>query len=279
MSAVGGFDQGDRRGFFRRIGAQALAGVALLARKPRGEVRWADTRTLAIRAGVAFAAFLLIVVLFDVAAVKGARRLPEWLIGLFDDITDFGKSGWFLWPLAGVMLAVAAAPAYLPPMARRVLAAIAVRAGFLFLAIGLPSLFGTIVKRLIGRARPFVGDAADPYFYHPFSWNVEYASLPSGHATTAFAAAVAVGMLWPRLRAVMWVYAIVIGISRVVLTAHHPSDVLASVFVGIVGALLVRNYFAARRLAFGISAEGSAVVFAGPSWWRTKSIARALLAD
>ena len=75
----------------------------------------------------------------------------------------------------------------------------------------------------------------------PFSWKVEYASLPSGHATTAFAAAVAVGALWPRTRPVMWAYALVIAVSRVVLTAHHPSDVLAGALVGALGALLVQG--------------------------------------
>jgi undecaprenyl-diphosphatase len=115
--------------------------------------------------------------------------------------------------------------------------------------------------------------------YHPFVWKVEYASLPSGHGTTAFAAAVAIGALWPRLRLVMWIYAIVIAISRVVVIAHHPSDVLASAFVGIVGALLVRRYFAARRLVFGVSTDGRVAAFPGPSWKRTKSVARALLAD
>ena len=68
-------------------------------------------------------------------------------------------------------------------MSQRVLAAIAVRLGFLFLAIGLPGLVVTIVKRLIGRARPLVEGSADPFIYRPLGWSVEYASLPSGHAT------------------------------------------------------------------------------------------------
>jgi undecaprenyl-diphosphatase len=279
MSGIDGLEANGRSGFLRRTGVQALSGVALLARRPRGTARSTDRRTLAIRAGAALAGFFVVVVLFDAGAIKGARQLPGWLVGLFDFITDFGKSGWFLWPLAAVMVVVAAAPAWLPRMTRLVLAAIAVRAGFLFLAIGVPSLFGTIIKRLIGRARPFVGGAADPYLYHPFAWKVEYASLPSGHATTAFAAAVAVGMLWPRLRVVIWIYAIVIGISRVALTAHHPSDVLAGAIVGGIGAVLVSKYFAARRLALGLSADGRVTAFPGPSWRRTKSVARALLAD
>jgi undecaprenyl-diphosphatase len=38
--------------------------------------------------------------------------------------------------------------------------------------------------------------------------------------------------------------------SRVVVMAHHPSDVVAGVVVGAVGAALTRRFFAARRLLF-----------------------------
>ena len=74
--------------------------------------------------------------------------------------------------------------------------------------------------------------------------------MPSGHATTAFAALVAIGAIFPQARALMWIYAVLIALSRVVITAHHPSDVIAGAIVGAVGALLVRNWFAARRLGF-----------------------------
>ena len=105
---------------------------------------------------------------------------------LFEQITNFGLSGWFLFPFGFVLLCLAAltSPA-LPRMTQGVLAVLAVRFGFLFLAVALPGLFVTIVKRLIGRARPYVGSHDDPFAYMPFTWRPEYASLPSGHATTA----------------------------------------------------------------------------------------------
>src|SRR5262249_56170104 len=105
--------------------------------------------------------------------------------------------------------------------------AIGVRLGFLFLAIGLPGLVFTIGKRLVGRARPFVEGSADPLIYRPLGWSVEYASLPSGHAVDSFAAAMAIGVLWPRMRPLMWTYAVVIAVSRVVLTAPFPTDLTA----------------------------------------------------
>ena len=61
----------------------------------------------------------------------------------------------------------------------------------------------------------------------------------------------------------MWTYAIIIGVSRVVLTAHFPSDVLAGAVVGVVGVLLVRDWFATRGLAFVLGTDGHCSTTAG----------------
>ena len=103
--------------------------------------------------------------------------------------------------------------------------------------------------------------------------------MPSGHATTAFAAAVAVALLWPRLRVPMLIYAFLIAASRVVLDAHYVSDVLAGAAVGVAGALLVRDWFAARRLGFTIGADGRISGLPGPSLMRLKRVARSLVAQ
>ena len=145
------------------------------------------------------------------------------------------------------------------------------RFGFLFVAIAAPGLFTTIVKRLIGRARPYVGGYDNPFLYKPFIWQPAYASMPSGHATTAAAAAVAIGAVWPRARPLMWLYALMIMFSRVVVVAHHPSDVLAGALVGAVGVLLLRRLFAARRLAFS---PRDLRPYPWPSWRRLKAAFR-----
>ncbi len=134
------------------------------------------------------------------------------------------------------------------------------------------------MKRLIGRARPLVEGGADPFIYRPLGWEVEYASFPSGHAIDAFAVAMALGALWPRARPFLWTYAVVIAMSRVVLTAHFPSDVIAGGVIGVIGALLVRDWFAARGLAFFIGSDGVVRPLPGPSFARIKRVARRLVA-
>jgi membrane-associated phospholipid phosphatase len=59
-------------------------------------------------------------------------------------------------------------------------------------------------------------------------------------------------------------------------TAHHPSDVLAGALIGMIGASMVRNYFASRRIVFGVQPDGRVIGFAGPSWTRIKAASRAV---
>jgi undecaprenyl-diphosphatase len=266
---------------WRRCANNVVAAITLLVRPPRIQPTkpWLlPTRHLVIAALGLLAIFLAVMVLLDASTSSAAGKLPRPLIDFFDYITDFGKSGWFLWPLGLLFLALAALPPVLTPIGQRVLAAIMVRVGFLFLAIAVPSLFVTIVKRLIGRARPMVGGSLDPYLFSPFIWRTDYASLPSGHSTTAFAVLVAFGTLWPRARTVLLIYAFLIAVSRVVVTAHYPTDVAAGALVGIAGALLVRRYFALRRLGFSIGPDGMPHQYPGPSVRRIKAVARDLLA-
>jgi undecaprenyl-diphosphatase len=181
-------------------------------------------------------------------------------------ITNLGQSGWILFPAAAAVIGLVAAAASprLTGAGQYVLAALATRFGFVFLAIAVPGLAVAIVKRLIGRARPYVLHAS-PFDYAPFVWRKEFASMPSGHVTTACAAAIAIGALFPRLRPLLWTFAGLVAMSRVALDDHYPSDVFVGFLAGTAGAILVRNWFARRRIVFVIGPDGSARVARGPS--------------
>jgi membrane-associated phospholipid phosphatase len=266
-------------GAIRRFFAALAAWVSLVGRPPRrppGSAPTLGAGAVVVGVLVAAAAVGGAMVALDGLAFAQTKRAPIWVIDLFNQITDFGKSGWFLWPIGLVIVAFALVAARTPGrVPNLVITSLAVRLEFLFAAIAVPGLAVTIVKRLIGRVRP---SSLGPFAYVPFSWRPDYAGMPSGHATTAFAAAVALGAVWPRARPLLWLYAIVIALSRVIISAHYPSDVIAGACVGGFAALLIRNYFAARRLGFAVARDGTVHVRPGPSWRRIKSLAARMVA-
>jgi membrane-associated phospholipid phosphatase len=260
----------------RGIVANLVAWLSLIGRPRRFRASrlFPPARRLALGALVGVALVAVAMVFLDARSFAFARAMPPWLVEVFNEITDYGKSGWFLVPISGLIVAIA----IFAPVAHRVgnlvLTSIVVRLTYLFFAIAVPGLAVTIVKGFIGRARP---SDSGPFAYDPWTWQHQYASLPSGHSTTAFAAACAIAALWPRTRIPLLIFAVIIATSRVVITAHFVSDVVAAAFVGTFGAVLVRNWYAARGLAFSPGVDGAVHVRPGPSWRRVKAVARRLI--
>ena len=92
---------------------------------------------------------------------------------------------------------------------------------------------GLLAKALVGRARPIVDD--------PISHSPGY-SFPSGHAfNVAVVTTVVVFLLWPLLSrvghrvaiALAVAFALVVGLDRLFLGVHFPSDVLAGYVLGV----------------------------------------------
>ncbi len=171
-------------------------------------------------------------------------------------LTDFGKDAYLLWLLAGLLLAIMVALPLSRAGKRHQLLRLGIAIEYLLLAVAIPVAIAEVVKWTVGRGRPFVGGKADAFNFAPFTGTEAYFSLPSAHAVTAFALAFGVAALWPRLRIAMAVYAVAIALTRLVLLAHHPSDVVAGAVLGLVGAIGVRYWFAARRLGFAIDSNG-----------------------
>jgi membrane-associated phospholipid phosphatase len=172
-------------------------------------------------------------------------------------LTDFGKAANVLWSVAGLLLVVVLVAPRLQGASRLRLLRFGTELQFIFLAVLVPILAGELIKWVVGRGRPFVGGEANAFNFSHFAGTQAYASFPSAHAITAAAFAFAVSALWPRASVAMILYALLIIASRLVLLAHHPSDVTAGAVVGVVGAMFVRYWFAARRLGFVIGQDGA----------------------
>lgn len=181
-----------------------------------------------------------------------SRALTAWPDGeraFFRWLTEWGEAYWVLVPTLAIWLAMRLAR--LAPLNWSVRAAagcIGGMAGLMFLGVGLPGLVSALLKRLLGRARPHLLDTHGTLHFEPWQpFNYALQSLPSGHATTSFAAAVVLVMLFGPRWGLAFAVAAMIALSRIVVGAHYFTDVAAGAALGTAGALLVSVMFAGRR--------------------------------
>ena len=178
---------------------------------------------------------LTVATLTDHPAAEWAKTIPPGLRHVALAVTAFGASGYMF---AGSALVAAAAwsgrRSSKDDRTRIFLSRMIDHALFFFVAIAASGLAVQGLKHVIGRVRPrFEGDLS-AFTFHPLSLGNAYASLPSGHTTSGFAAATALALMIPRGRPVLFALAVAIGASRVALSEHYPSDVVCGAALGTV---------------------------------------------
>ena len=267
----------DSRNYFARFMMLSWLSLAQLVRSPshsrRAEAgRRAARHVLWLTAGLG-AAVIVLMYAIDVWEIGQMPKRGTPSLWWMRILTDFGKDEYVLAALGALLIVIALVSPALRGIQRSLLLGLGTRLQFLFFAVAVSNLVTEVLKYIVGRGRPFVGGEANAFHFSHFAGNPAYYSFPSGHATTAFALALAVSALWPGARVAMAVYAVIIAATRLVLLAHHPSDVVAGALIGIIGAMFVRYWFAARRLGFAIQRDGSIVALVGPSSGRLKRVA------
>jgi undecaprenyl-diphosphatase len=152
-------------------------------------------------------------------------RGPRWLVEVGRDITAFGSS-------VVVALLTSAVVGYLWLQGKYG------ALGFVAIVTMGGGLLSHLLKELFARERPDLV---------PCLW-VSSPSFPSGHAILAAVVYLTLGILLARLEprpllkayflGIMMTLAFLVGISRVYLGVHYPTDVLAGWTVGLVWGLL-----------------------------------------
>ena len=180
---------------------------------------------------------------FDQAVTAGVHQLYDaagWFFSPFLELISLmGKGGIFLILLSLCLI--------VSKRTRRFGTA-------MLLGVTIGALFTNLfIKVVIARPRPYADENG---FFYPL-WQMMGAhmesdkSFPSGHTTAAFATMVPVFLLGKKR--VSWMalfFAFLMGLSRIYLVVHYPSDVLGGLIVGtiagILGTLIAQNVIPKR---------------------------------
>lgn len=97
-------------------------------------------------------------------------------------------------------------------------------------------VFVQIFKTAFERPRPSFSDTdLISLIENPsiFDFSGRFDSFPSGHTTVSFALAYSLSRSYPRLSPIFYIIATMVGLSRIYLGSHFPSDIIGGALLGI----------------------------------------------
>ncbi|MDX2317106.1 MAG: phosphatase PAP2 family protein [Hyphomicrobiaceae bacterium] len=206
---------------------------------------------------LAFSLVAVGILLIDPFLLEQARALPPGAREFFRSVTHIGRSNWILIPTgSAIALAIVLRRNHVGFRNSAAYGLIASTVGFVFVSVGGAGLIAALFKNILGRARPKLFDTVGQFEFQLFSFQPDYASIPSGHATTIFAFATVFAILWPRGRVLLYTVAVWIALSRVFIGMHYFTDVVLGAGLGTIFPYFVRDRFAARRWLFERTPDG-----------------------
>lgn len=125
---------------------------------------------------------------------------------------------------------------------------------FVGFASEIAGLAALMLRLLFCRTRPTAPLPQGFYAWsHDGHWLIgkyQFSSFPSGHAATAVGLVAAAWLVNRGWGMATLVYALAVMWSRIALSCHHLSDVVASAILSVVVAQLLKKYFAPRNEKF-----------------------------
>ncbi|THF50285.1 phosphatase PAP2 family protein [Allorhizobium terrae] len=203
----------------------------------------------------------LVALVFDAASGAAGHLSDPILMALANTFTRFGECDWCL-VVSLVLVLQASATCHLATTIRHRCQALFISSIgiYAFLTILLSGLSANLLKRAIGRARPHAFLDSSPLDFSPFAGSARFESFPSGHATTIGAFCMIAALLAPKYRLPFAITALWLGMTRVMVGAHYPSDVIAGLCFGAGFAWIMARLFARYGLVFRTDEHGSPVL-------------------
>ena len=183
-------------------------------------------------------------VLAALAALVAASRL-DFIGGHFPQYSIASPFAQFLSKVignGGVLFAVAAVIYFI--VSRRGDTGLKAAGSSAVKAIVASSIAVQALKFAFGRPRPAYADTPVTTMLDPsvlLRSSGRFDSFPSGHTTVSFAVAYAIGTQYPRLRPLLYALASLVGLSRVYIGAHYPSDIAGAAILGVIIGYLFCN--------------------------------------
>ncbi|HTV70503.1 MAG TPA: phosphatase PAP2 family protein [Rhizobiaceae bacterium] len=209
-----------------------------------------------------FALFAVLALIFASALfdpVFGAQGAfgPRWLQSFGAFAAEYGKSGYYIVPLAlGLIWVTSLDWSLRLPRPKLLLFYRAAAMDLALISIAGSGIIASVLKLVVGRARPHIFEQVGAFHFEPFAFEAMMASFPSGHATTFGAVCAAVALLFPRLRILALLIAVWFGFSRVIVGVHYPSDVIAGLLFGYWFTQVTAYRFGKAGLIFDLPAAG-----------------------
>jgi lipid A 4'-phosphatase len=202
-------------------------------------------------------AIILSIAFLDRPIARFFHAQSETLHSVFRFITQFGLAKWYLIGAAALWAGLHLA-ARLPRYAARAhrLDAYSYLPLFFFATLAAAGLVVDVLKGVFGRARPKLLFADGEYGFFFGSAHADYWSFPSGHTANAVAIALALFAIWPRFLPLYVVFALLVALSRIIITAHYLSDVIMGACVAVVTARYVAFVFACSGIPIAEAKAG-----------------------
>ena len=165
---------------------------------------------------------LLGVFFFDHQAALMGASLPWSIAHAARILTEFGEGQWVIIPAVVLFL-------YGWRTGRDNLARWAFLLG---VTVAVSGGLANALKLIFGRWRPVAFIEGEETGFTWFATGSVRASFPSGHATTAAAASIVLALWFPKWRWPIMAVGVAIATTRVILSMHYPSDVIAGWILG-----------------------------------------------